>query len=72
MYTQDPYFWRAGAIATVVFMCAVLAALTIDTLRQITPGSARVPSYDVINSAVTYQYDPEPRRVCAEDRRRRV
>jgi len=57
MYTQDPYFWRAGAIATVLFMCVVLAALTIDTLRQITPGGARVPAYDVINSAVTYQYD---------------
>ncbi len=57
MYTQDVYFWRAGAIATVVFMCVVLAALTIDTLRQISPGGARVPSYDVINSAVTYQYD---------------
>jgi hypothetical protein len=38
-------------------MCVVLAALTIDTLRQIAPGSTRVPSYDVINSAVTYQYD---------------
>jgi hypothetical protein len=39
MHTQDPYFWRGGAIATVVFMCAVLAALTIDTLKQITPAA---------------------------------
>jgi nitric oxide reductase subunit C len=58
MYTQDPSFWRAGAIATTLFMSAVLAALTIDTLRQISPGGARVPSYDVINNAVTYEYDP--------------
>lgn len=57
IYTQDPHFWRAGAIPTVVFMCVLLAALTIDTLKQITPGSARVPAYEVINSAVIYQYD---------------
>jgi nitric oxide reductase subunit C len=56
-YTQDPRFWRAGAIATSIFMSLVLAALTIDTLRQITPGGPRVPSYDVINNSVTYEYD---------------
>ena len=28
-------------------------ARAIDTLRQISPGGARVPSYDVINSTVT-------------------
>lgn len=39
-------------------MSAVLVALTIDTLRQISPGGPRVPSYDVINKAVTYEYDP--------------
>jgi len=39
-------------------MCAVLAALTIDSLAQISPGSPRVPSYDVINKAVSYEYDP--------------
>jgi nitric oxide reductase subunit C len=57
-YTQDPLFWRAGAIAATIFMSMVLAVLTIDTLKQITPGSARVPSYDVINNAITYEYDP--------------
>ena len=41
-----------------VFMCVVLAALTIDTLSQITPGGTRVPSYDVINRSISYQYDP--------------
>jgi len=59
MYTQDPSFWRAGAIATTAFMCVVLAILTIDTLRQISPGGPRVPSYAVINRAVTYEYDPQ-------------
>ena len=58
MYTQDPSFWRAGAIATTIFMSIVLAALTVDTLRQITPGSPRVPSYDVINNSIAYEYDP--------------
>ena len=41
-----------------IFMFMVLAALTIDTLRQITPGSPRVPSYDVINNSIAYEYDP--------------
>jgi nitric oxide reductase subunit C len=59
MYTQDPLFWRAGAIAMSLFMCVVLAALTIDTLSQITPGGTRVPSYDVINSSISYRYDPK-------------
>jgi len=58
MYTQDPSFWKAGAIATVVFMSVVLVALTIDSLRQITPGGPRVPNYDVINRSVAYEYDP--------------
>ena len=58
-YTQDPLFWRAGAIATTIFMSMVLAALTLDTLRQITPGGPRVPSYDVINNSIAYEYDPE-------------
>ncbi len=57
MYTQDPIFWRAGAIAASAFMCVVLAALTIDTLQQITPGGAHVPPYDVINRSIGYQYD---------------
>lgn len=59
MYTQDPSFWRAGAIAATTFMCVVLAALTIDTLRQITPGGPRVPSYAVINRTITYEYDSQ-------------
>ncbi len=57
-YIQDPLFWRAGAIAATIFRSMVLAAITIDTLRQITPGSPRVPAYDVINNSIAYQYDP--------------
>lgn len=57
MYSRDPSFWRAGAIATTLFMSVVLAALTIDSLGQIGAGSARVPSYDVVNQSVTYAYD---------------
>ena len=57
MYTQDPLFWRAGAISMSLFMCVVLAALTVDTLSQIAPGGTRVPSYDVINRAISYAYD---------------
>jgi nitric oxide reductase subunit C len=59
VYTQDPLFWRAGAIGMTLFMCVVLAALTIDTLNQIAPGGAHVPSYDVINRSISYQYDPK-------------
>ncbi len=59
MYAQDPNFWKAGAIATTIFMSVVLVALTIDTLRQIDVGSARVPNYDVINRSVTYEYDSD-------------
>jgi nitric oxide reductase subunit C len=59
MNSRDPRFWRAGAIATTIFMSVVLAALTIDSIRQITPGTARVPNYDVINRAITYSFDPQ-------------
>jgi hypothetical protein len=30
LYTQAPSFWKAGAIATTLFMSVVLVALTID------------------------------------------
>jgi nitric oxide reductase subunit C len=59
MYTQDPSFWRAGAIAAALFMSVVLAALSIDTLKQISAGGAHVPYFDVINDTVTYHYDPK-------------
>jgi len=54
---MEPTFWRAGAISTVAVMLVVLAILTIDSLRAITPGSSRVPRYDVINQEIGYRYD---------------
>jgi hypothetical protein len=32
-YTADSRFWRAGAIAATLFMSAVLAILTVDSLK---------------------------------------
>lgn len=61
MYTRDTSFWKAGAIASTAFMSVILVALTIDSLRQITAGTARVPGYDIINRAITYQYDDQRR-----------
>ena len=51
--------WRKLAIWITAFMALVLMALTFDTVRQITEGGERVPSYSVINSKVFYEYDDE-------------
>jgi nitric oxide reductase subunit C len=40
-------------------MLVVLIALTIDTLPQITAGSARVPGYEVINQRIYYRWSRE-------------
>jgi nitric oxide reductase subunit C len=56
-YTADPRFWRAGAIAATLFMSAVLAILTVDSLKVISPGGSQVPRYDVINHHIGYEYD---------------
>ncbi len=57
MYTRDPVFWRAGAIASSLFMSAVLIILTVDSLRAIAPGGRHVPLYDAIDRQITYEYD---------------
>src|SRR5215469_878053 len=57
MHVDDPAFWRAGAISTVLVMSVVLIMLTIDTLGAISPGSARVPAYAVINRHIDYKFD---------------
>lgn len=57
MYTRDPTFWRAGAIATTLFMGAVLVILTVNSLAAISPGGSHVPLYDVINRHISYSYD---------------
>src|SRR5579864_2495874 len=58
-YTADSRFWRAGAIAATLFMSAVLAILTVDSLKVISPGGAQVPRYDVINRHIGYEYDTD-------------
>ena len=56
-YTADPRFWRAGAIAATLFMGAVLAILTVNSIKVISPGGSQVPRYDVINHHIGYEYD---------------
>jgi len=57
MHVDDPAFWRAGAISTVLVMSVVLIMLTIDRLGAISAGSARVPAYAVINRHIDYKFD---------------
>jgi nitric oxide reductase subunit C len=57
MSFDDPAFWRAGAISTIVVMSIVLIMLTIDSLAAITPGGANVPPYTVINQQIDYKFD---------------
>jgi nitric oxide reductase subunit C len=59
MHFEDPAFWRAGAISTIVVMSVVLLLLTIDTLAAIDPGGSHVPSYTVINQHIDYKFAPE-------------
>src|SRR5574340_681140 len=59
MHTQDPNFWRAGAISTTVVMLIVLVFLTIDSLAAIRPGGANVPAYSVIDRQIGYAADPD-------------
>src|SRR5262249_54520315 len=57
MRFDEPAFWRAGAISTVVVMSIVLAMLTIDSLAVIETGGANVPAYTVINRHIDYKFD---------------
>jgi nitric oxide reductase subunit C len=54
---EEPAFWRAGAISTVVVMSVVLIMLTIDSLAVISPGGANVPLYTVINQHIDYKFN---------------
>lgn len=54
---EDPLFWRAGAIAVTAVMIVVLAFLSVDSMRVISVGGANVPTYDVINHKIGYEYD---------------
>jgi len=59
VYFDDPAFWRAGAISTIVVMSAVLIMLTIDSLAAITPGGSNVPPYTVVNQHIDYKFVAE-------------
>ena len=51
--------WRKTAIWVTAVMALVLMGLTFDTVRQITAGSERVPSYSIINQKVFYEFDSD-------------
>ncbi len=57
MHVDDPAFWRAGAISTIVVMAIVLIMLTIDSLAAIGAGGSHVPPYTVINQQIGYKFD---------------
>jgi nitric oxide reductase subunit C len=57
MVLDDPGFWRAGAVSTIVVMAVVLVMLTVDSLADIRAGGSHVPSYTVINRHIDYKLD---------------
>lgn len=57
MRFEDPAFWRAGAISTIIIMLCVLVMLTADSLAAIGEGGSHVPTYTVINRHIDYVYD---------------
>lgn len=57
MRFEDPAFWRAGAISTIIIMLCVLVMLTADSLAAIGEGGSHVPTYMVINRHIDYVYD---------------
>src|SRR5271165_3563280 len=59
MRFDDPAFWRAGAISTILVMSVVLIMLTIDTLTAISPGGSHVPPYTAINQHIDYKFDAD-------------
>jgi len=59
MRFDDPAFWRAGAISTIVIMLCVLAMLTVDSLQAISPGGSHVPPYTVVNRHIDYVFDAD-------------
>lgn len=57
MRIEEPGFWRAGAISSTVVMLVVLCFLSVDSMRALVAGGRHVPEFDVINHAISYQYD---------------
>lgn len=56
---SDPFFWRAGALATTLVMLAVLIFLSIDSLDAVSTGGRDVPPYTVINHQIAYAQGPD-------------
>ncbi len=59
MVLDDPGFWRAGAVSTIVVMAVVLVMLTVDSLADIRAGGSHVPPYTVINRQIDYKPDAD-------------
>ena len=57
MRFDDPAFWRAGAISTIIVMLFVLALLSYDSLAAIRPGGSHVPPYTVVNRHIDYVFN---------------
>jgi nitric oxide reductase subunit C len=55
MAFDDPVFWRAGAVSTILVMSVVLIMLTVDSLADIRAGGSHVPPYTVINQRIDYK-----------------
>jgi nitric oxide reductase subunit C len=59
MVFNDPAFWRAGAVSTIVVMAVVLVMLTVDSLATISAGGSHVPPYTVINQHIDYKLNAD-------------
>lgn len=55
MAFDDPRFWRAGAVSSIIVMVAVLVMLTANTLGAMRVGGEHVPPFTVINFAIDYE-----------------
>jgi nitric oxide reductase subunit C len=59
MAFDDPAFWRAGAVSTIVVMSVVLIMLTVDSLADIRTGGSHVPPYTVVNQEIGYKLNAQ-------------
>jgi nitric oxide reductase subunit C len=52
-------FWKKTAIWVTAGSFVILVFLTLDSLKQTSAGSKRVPAYSVINKKIDYQFDKD-------------
>jgi nitric oxide reductase subunit C len=50
-------FWKKTAIWVTAGSFVILVFLTLDSLKQTSAGSKRIPAYSVINKKIDYQFD---------------